>query len=236
MDPNQFDRFTRSILGTWSRRGVGRALAGLTLSAAAPPLLSIANAGAKKKKRSKPSKGNLCSSNGSHCKKKGKTCNAGNCLQTPFTIQAHWVNPNTDHDTYMFVPNEPGAALPFPYLDYSCRSSDAGAGFVYPFAYVDKDATGPGDEVTTVAFLLDGKTEYWIELAGDSPVGDLTVTLRNKNGNVVRSWSSPENGSTQSGWHVFDIQGERKSVTSIDQPVSGPLASGAHASNTKVCA
>jgi hypothetical protein len=87
----------------------------------------------------------------------------------------------------------------------------------------------------TVAFLLDGKHEYWIALDSESPAGDVTVDLRNKNGQVVRTWSSPGNSSTQSSWHVFDIQGERRSVTSIDRPISGFLPRVAHDPSSRVC-
>ena len=177
----------------------------------------------------------LCLSNGSQCKKASKHCAAKNCLATPFTIEARWSNPATDHDTFLFVPNDLGAGLPFPFIDFLCHS-DSGTGMHYPFAFVSQDARGPGDEVTTITLLLDGTYEYWMELAGASPAEDLTVTLRNANGRALRSWTSPENATAdQRGWHVFNIQGSTGSIISFDDLINDDLPTGAHDPNTDVC-
>jgi hypothetical protein len=196
------------------------------------------NAGGKKKKSRKhhgQSTKALCLSNGSHCKKPSKKCAAKNCLDTPFTIEARWSNPGTDHDTFLFVPQDLGSDLPAPFIDYSCHS-DTGTAQHYPFASISQDATGPGDEVTTVAFLLDGTYEYWIELSDLSPAGDLTVTLRNANGRVLRTWNSPENLTADDrGWHVFNIQGHTKSITAIDDLINDTLPGGAHDPYADVC-
>jgi hypothetical protein len=233
MDPSRFDALVKSANDPTSRRTLSQRVAALGVVVLGRVALRDR---AQARKKSRVGKGLLCSRTGSQCRKKGKTCKAGNCLKTPFTIEARWSNPNTDHDTFVFVPNAPGASLPFPYFNYNCRSDDTGAGQLEPFAYVSQDALGPGDEVTTVAFLLNGKYEYWMNLDYPAPAGDLTVALRNQNGNVIRSWKSPANpGQPKRGWHVFDIQGERKSITSINQMVTGTVPQGAHAVAIRVC-
>ncbi len=238
MDANHFDRITRTVrsrltVSTRRRtllRGAG-ALGAAVLGGAA----LLDSAAARKKNRSKKSKGDLCLNNGSHCRTKSKKCKAGNCLQTPFSIEATWGNPSSQHDTFLFVPNAPGATLPFPYLDYGCHSGEVGGGDLYPFAFVSQDAKGPGPEITFVAFLMDGKYEFWMQLDHPAPAGELTVTLRNPNGNVIRSWSSPENLTGDRAWHVFDIQGERRSITSVNTAPGVDLPGIAHASSTMVC-
>jgi hypothetical protein len=192
-----------------------------------------------KKKKSKKhhgqSKKALCLSNGSHCKKAGKKCKAKNCLATPFTIEARWSNAASDHDTYLFVPNDIGRDLPSPYIDANCQS-DTGEALRYPFAFVSQEAEGPGDEVTTIAFLLDGTYEYWIKLEESTAAGDLTVILRNASGRVLRIWSSPENAVPDDrGWHVFNIQGQTKSITSIDDVINGKPPGSVHDPYTDVC-
>ena len=190
----------------------------------------------KKKKKKKPCT-DCCLANGKLCTKASTTCKPKNCLSTPFTIEARWNNPDTDHDTYFFVPNQSGATLPSPFIDYSCNPVDSDCeNDVYPFICVSKDATGPGDEITTVRRLIAGKCEYWIELHEPSPAGDLTVTLRDKSGRVVRSWISPANPSPDDeiGWHVFDIDGSTGSIASVNQTVNSELPE-AHTPNTDVC-
>ncbi len=221
-----------------SRRGLLRGAAAAAFGLAGARFPGLAAARNKKKRSRKKRNGDLCLNNGSRCRTKGGSCQAGNCLQAPFTIAARWNNASTDHDTYLFVPNAPGATLPSPFIDIFCNSADTGGGGLYPFAFVSQDATGPGDEVTTVASLLNGRYEYWIELAGSAPAGDLTVELRNRNGQVVRSWISPANStSSDFGWHVFDIQGSTRSITSIDSPglPIGSLPKAAHDPASNVC-
>lgn len=228
MDADRFDRIARTLFSRFAGRIERRVLLRRAAALGAAPLgrVMLPKAAAAK---------TLCLKNGSRCKKKGKKCKAGNCLKTPFTIEARWSNPSSDHDTYVFVPNAPGASLPFPYFNYNCRSDDAGDGQLEPFAYVSQDARGPGDEVTTVAFLLNGKYEYWMNIDSLAAAGELTVALRNPNGRVVRSWSSPANPSPARGWHVFDIQGDRKSITSFNRLIDEALPAGAHAVATRVC-
>lgn len=232
MDADRFDALTHALTTARSRRGALATLLGGTLGLLG--LIETAgNKGKGKKKRKR--KQDLCLNDGSRCKKESKQCSANFCLKTPFTIEARWSNPDTDHDTYLFLPNAPGAALPSPYLDYSCGSSSTNAGTVYPFAFVSQDATGPGDEVTTVKKLLTGTYEYWIELAESAPPRELTVTLRNANGKAIRSWLSPANPSVQVGWKVFNIEGDSRRITSIDLLINSDLADGAYAPNTDVC-
>ena len=68
----------------------------------------------------------------------------------PLTIEAVWAS-DRDHDTYLFIPNEAGSTLPAPWINYYCFPENSGCeDNVYPFACVSQDATGPGDEITTV--------------------------------------------------------------------------------------
>jgi hypothetical protein len=234
MDAHHCNVFARFVNSSFTSRIKRRFLLGRVMAAGAAVLggaMLPESAAAKKKKRSKTGKGDLCLSNGSRCKKKGKKCKAGNCLKTPFTIEAHWSS-NIDHDTYVFVPNAPGASQPSPYIGYDCDSARTNAGTLYPFAFVSQDATGPGDEVTMVKKLLAGTYEHWIDLE-PAPAGDLTVTLRNANGKVVRSWDSPANPDSETApWHVFDIQGPTKRITSIDEL---PGSYGHDGNTTDVC-
>jgi hypothetical protein len=236
MEKRRFDRLSRWLVRSESRRSTLRALgAGVLVSGLGG--LGLGEALARKKKGKKKCK-DCCLANGSQCNKTNSKCKAKHCLSTPFTIEAHWTNPGSDHDTYLFVPNQAGASLPAPFIDYYCNASESACeSDLYPFTCVSKDAAGPGDELTTVRKLLPGTYEYWIELNNSSPAGDLTVTLRRPNGSVVRSWSSPPNPSVadQIGWHVFDIGGKRGSIVSIDQTIAGDVPDGAHDPNTHVC-
>jgi hypothetical protein len=180
----------------------------------------------------------LCRRNGTRCKKKGKRCRAEYCLKTPFTIEAHWSNPNTDHDTFLFVPNQAGSNLPAPWISVSCNlfNSDC-EDDVYPFTCVGQDAQGPGNEITTIRQLLPGTYEYWIGLPDGAPLADLAVQLRNANGRLMRTWISPANPSATDGrgWHVFDIDGANRSITSVDKSFFGDLPLSAHIPYTNVC-
>lgn len=240
MNANRFDLLARSLTSRSSRRGMTRALAGLTLGGMLAPLFGMSSGEARKKrKKNKPKKkrGSQegCLPDGSRCSSTGRKCTADNCLQVPFTIEARWSNGASDHDHCLFVPNAPGAALPSPYVRF-CRGADTNAGTLYPFAYSSGDAQGPGDEVMTVVMLLDGTYEFWVELDGPSSIGELTVTLRNGDGRVVRAWSSPANTSTslQKGWHVFDIEGSGRSITAVDTLIDR-IFSGPHAQVTNAC-
>ncbi|MGH2616837.1 MAG: hypothetical protein ACRDJC_16500 [Thermomicrobiales bacterium] len=213
MDDNRFDALTRAVTASGSRRALFGAL-----TAGAGLLRGAAGAAGKKKQKRKKGK-NLCRADGSQCKKENKRCKAKFCLKTPFTIEARWTNENTDQDTVLFVPNEAGSLDPSPFIDQRCNSDDTNDGTLYPFAFVSGDAQGPGDEITTIRQLLPGAYEFWIELFVMSPAADLTVLLRNANGTVLRGWTSPANPdpSVQRGWHVFNIDGAKHSITSVDQ-------------------
>jgi hypothetical protein len=177
-----------------------------------------------------------CRKNGNRCKKRTKKCKTRYCLRTPFTVEARWSNVETDHDTYLFVPNDAGADLPFPYIKFRCSSQDTDDGTLYPFAFVSGDAQGPGDEITTIRQLLPGTYEYWILLYAPSPAGDLTVNLRNANGREMRSWTSPANSSLETvGWHVFDLDGATRNIASVNETIDDSLPFGAHDPNTDVC-
>jgi hypothetical protein len=137
----------------------------------------------------------------------------------PFTVEAAW-DTASDHDTFLFVPAPPGVEVEHAYINYFCNSDETENGTVYPFAFVSEDAGGGGGqnaEVTTVRALLSGTYEYWIEVEAKVPAADLTVTLRNFGGHIVRAWTSPANDSIdQLGWHVFDIAGPSGVLTSVD--------------------
>lgn len=70
MDPSRFDFLTRALSATPSRRGIARALAGLTLVGALAPLLGLSDSEAKNKKKKKKT-----------CRNCGpcQTCSKGTC-------------------------------------------------------------------------------------------------------------------------------------------------------------
>jgi hypothetical protein len=243
IDSHRFDQLARhlaSVSASTPRRTLLRSAATLGAALSGSALWSHAADARKrnKKKNKRKKKKGLCRTNGSTCTRKSKKCQAQNCLNTPFTIEAVWTNVNSDHDTFVFVPNEAGESFPSPAIDFGCNPEESACELdIYPFICVSQDARGPGDEVTTVRQLIPGTYEYWIELDDLSPAGDLTVTLRNANGRILRTWTSPENPNvnTQVGWHVFDINGQTKLITSIDQVIDDGLPDGAHDPNTDVC-
>jgi hypothetical protein len=237
MDSNRLERLTRKLSARVNASTERRTLlrgARFLGAAAVGASMAPGESGAKNK-RKKKSKKALCLSNGIHCKKAGKKCKAKNCLATPFTIEARWSNPASDHDTYLFVPHDIGSDVPSPYIDADCQS-ETGEAMRYPFAFVSQEAEGPGDEITTIAFLLDGTYEYWIKLEESTAAGDLTVILRSASGRVLRIWSSPENAIPDDrGWHVFNIQGRTRSITSIDEVINGKPPGSVHDPYTDVC-
>jgi hypothetical protein len=242
MDSHRFDQLARrlaSVFTATQRRTLLQGAAALGAALTGASVWSDETESRKKRKRRKrKNKKRLCRKNGTTCNKKSKKCKANHCLNTPFTIEALWTNVITDHDTFVFVPNEAGVTLPSPWITSSCNPASSNCELdLYPFICVSEDAQGPGDEVTTVRQLIPGTYEYWVELYTPSPAADLTVTLRRSNGKVVQSWSSPENGegNPESGWHVFNIDGQTKSITSIDQLIDDILPDGAHTPNTNVC-
>lgn len=235
MAAKRFDTLRRPLLAASSRRRMLGNLAGL-LGAGTPLALRAIAADAKKKKNRKCRK--CCRANGTECRRKSPACKPGNCLAPPFAIEARWSNQVTDHDTYLFVPNEPGQALPSPQIGNFCNAVQSDCELdLYPFTCVSQDATGPGDEVTTVRRLIAGRYEYWIDVFGPAPAGDLTVTLRHQSGRVIRSWSSPPNPNVAQdiGWHVFDLDGAKGSIRSIEETVATNLPIGAHNPSTDVC-
>jgi hypothetical protein len=220
MHRNRFDRLAAAFGAAASRRTLLQEAVALGAAAVGGALVDDV-AAAK----------TLCRKNGARCKKKGKKCRAKYCLATPFTIEARW-NSGNDHDTVFFVPNKAGSNVPAPFIDYGCGPITTDCeDDVYPFACVT------GNETTTVRRLLGGKYEYWIELLYSTPLGDVEVILRNANGRLVRSWSSPPNPNPggELGWHVFDIDGASRSITSVDALINSDLPNGAHTPNTNVC-
>lgn len=235
MYASRFVSLLRSRTAGSSRRRILHGLIGAAVGLGSGRLPHDARAKKKNKKLKRNGAG--CRKDGSHCTKESKTCKAAYCLTTPFTIEARWSNATSDYDTFLFVPNAAGASVPSPFINHQCNGDETDAGTLYPFAFVSRDARGPGDEVTLVLKLLRGAYEYWIRLDNPSPPNDLTVLLRNANGRVIRSWTNPENTSTsvQQGWHVFDIESESRGITSVDRLIEETLSEGAHDPSTLAC-
>lgn len=223
MDTNRFDGLTRSLRNGLTRRGALGMLAGATLGQGA--------AAARKKKKPRKKCRNCCRASGSPCTKKNAACKPGLCPR--FTVTASW-DSDENHDTYLFVPNDEGASASFPFFDQFCNICEED---VYPFACVNQDAEGPGDEVTSIFKLLPGTYEYWLELDEGAPAGDATVTLRDK-GRLVFTSTNPANPSAEnvSSWHVFNLRGSTGRFTEIDEVVENNLPRAAHSQNTYVCA
>jgi hypothetical protein len=235
MDAARFDRLTRLATAVGTRRGL---LTAATLAGLAGAFRSQSGpdaAGAARKRRCN----NCCRRNGSACKRRSPTCKRRFCLRAPVTIEAIWTKPDTDHESYLFVPNEEGASLASPYIHDNCNPDNSDCEEdLYPFACVSQDADGPPGEITTIRTLLPGTYEFWMEVYTDSPPDDLRVRLRDRTGRVVRAWTGPETGSfDELNWHVFDFDGSTGRVTSVNQSLSEsflPLA--AHDPATFVCA
>jgi hypothetical protein len=220
MSSGWFDGLVASLRHGATRRGALGVLAG-TVG------LGLQAAPAKKRKKTCRT---CCRANGNPCTKKNASCKPGYCPR--FTITASW-DSDRNHDTYLFVPNAEGASLPSPFIDKLCNSCGRGP---YPFACVNQDAEGPGDEVTRIFRLLPGRYEYWIELSPDTPPGDVKVRLRDK-GNIVFTATSPANSddSAVGSWHVFDLDGRDGRFDKVDEFIQDNLPRAAHVPNTFVC-
>src|SRR5215212_1487716 len=121
----------------WSRRRVGQVTGYLTLA----PLLGLGSVEQAEAKQQ-------CRKLGAPCKKHGKRCKAKFCLSAPLTIEVQWANSDSDHNSFLFVPNEAGVSEPFPFITVStraCRGDGGNDGSLYPFATIDRDAQGPGN-------------------------------------------------------------------------------------------
>ena len=111
----------------------------------------------------------------------------------------------------------------------------------HPFACFEGVETRAGDEVATVHRLLPGQYENWSELAGATPAGWLTDTLRDRGGRVVRRWANPAHPEEEQAiWHVFAIDDRTGRVTSVGEVFGGdpsdPLLPGAAQDpETQVC-
>ena len=239
MDQHRFDTLARSLSGLPSRRHLLRGLAGAGVGLGAARLPAVTAAKGKRKDRDtgngKPKRRNgLCKKDGSPCRRPGKDCQKRFCLDAPFTVEASWTAGDAPY-TYLFVPPRDGTTGPSPYIDYSCTQENYACEEAYPFACVKEPGTDGTAETTTIYELVPGSYEYWIELF-DNPAAGVTVTLRNRNGRVVRRWTSLTKTSTaQQGWHVFDFDGDGR-VTSIDALATPePLPEAAHDPQTEVC-
>jgi len=232
----RFDRLARSLAtATVTRRRTllqGAAWLGASMAGG----VWIPDVTEAKRKR-KP----LCTANGSRCKHKSATCTTSNCLTAPFSVEAQWTGPNALYATYVFVPKEAGTTVPSPFISSSSNIACTPAASnceadIYPFACISQDAPGSGPAETTVRKLLKGTYEYWIYVINDSAAGAVTVTLRNAQEQVVRTWSSPVNPNNfYLSWHVFDLDGSAGSVKSVDTTNQNGMPGGAHFPNTNVC-
>lgn len=222
MDHDHFDTLARDMAGVSRRAMAGVLAAGFAAFAGSHTGAEVEARKRRKKKKKKRRQtqaptGPLCTPLGEACVDPGSTCQEQFCLQAPFTITASWSS-QTNHDTWLFVPPQNAATGPSPQIDYDCNPLKSRCAQAYPFACVDRDAAGPGNEVTTLHDLLPGTYEYAIAL-GVAPAGDVAVTLTDRGGRVVRTWASPAVSSALEGfWHVFDVDGTTGSVTSVDAP------------------
>lgn len=225
---------TRLLSGMPSRRDVLGALAAAGLGWG---LSGPGGAAAREPRRGKKRKRGLCRPNGSPCARPGKRCKKRHCLRAPFTIEATWTQ-QADQEVYLFVPPRDGATGPGPHVYSFCNPGNSRCEEAYPFACVNVDST-TGPEITTIHRLLPGNYEFWVELFGGTPAGEVTVVLRDNGGRVARRWANPANPSPtkQAGWHVFDVDGRDGRVTPIDaliEPKIG-LPDDAYTPHTLVC-
>jgi hypothetical protein len=212
MDARRFDSWTRGIGAPTSRR---------TLTAIG--LAAIAGGWSRPHALAARLR---CKKGGQPCKKKQKGCKPRNCtngLEAPLVIEANWTNSNTDHDTFLFVPNKQGNADPAPHIDMTCSSTKTANGSVYPFAFVSGDALGPGNEITTIKKLVDGRYEYHLQLDAQSPANDVTVRLMKK-GKALQIWRNPASPQ-EDHWRVFSltVQNGRARLETIDDIVDQPF-------------
>ena len=223
----------QTAFDAWTRRRFATAASGLSALVG----LGLAERGmAKKKKKKKKKAPGRCWIDGTSCGKEEKQCQAKFCLHAPFTIEAVWTN-DGGQGAYLVVPPRNAATGPGPYLNFACNDVNSPkCGTAYPFACINEDQVGPGDGVTTVHTLLSGAYEYWIQLNPETDEGELTITLRDKGGRVVQEWEAPANPSDDNvGWHVFDIDGKRGAITSVDDLSDQSLPKAARDPYTFVC-
>jgi hypothetical protein len=172
------------------------------------------------------------------CAYRGGCTGANPCapvrVTAPFRIEAIWSG-DPDYDTFLFVPRASAAASPGPFIKYDCNP-DSDCDVEYPFACVSQDATGPGNEITTVHQLLAGTYEYWIQVEALAPAGELTVQLV-KDGSVLATWYNPANpsGNQEIGWHVFNIDGATGQFTTAGETIDDTLPDAAHEEHEDVC-
>lgn len=215
---------------TWTRRRFGAAVG----VAALVGLGGLDSAGAKKKRRKRKSRGNLCTRDGQTCAREGNGCRREFCLAGPFTITAAWTATG-DHDTYLFLPQNARVG-PSPYIDWECSVDLALCDIGYPFACIEGGSDETGDEVTTIFQLLKGTYEYWLELVGTTAAGEVVVTVRDRGGRVVRQWENPANAlANDVSWHVFNIDGGPGTVASVDEVLNELLPKAAGLPITYVC-
>jgi hypothetical protein len=221
MEQNRFDVTPHALIPLPSRRAVLRGLAAAGLGWGVGRLPESAAAKTKRKKKRRKGKDQTpaaprCANDGAPCSNPGIACQERFCLQAPFAIEAIWAADDSDHDTYIFLPPEGGPTGPTPYIHFECNEGNSTCAVEFPFACVNRDAQGPGNEVATIYERPPGAThQYWI-LLDTAPAGELTIVLTDRVGRVVRAWTNPANaGSNRVAWHVFDIDGDGR-VTSID--------------------
>jgi hypothetical protein len=231
MDQHRVAIVVRLLSAVPSRRDLLRGLAGTGLGWGAAWL--AAGGEAKRKGKPKPS---LCKRDGTRCRREGNGCKAKFCLTAPFTIEARWAIDN-DHDTFLYLPPQNASTGPAPYINHYCNSTETTCPNrdTYPFACLNQDERFDGSEITMISKLLEGRYEYWFELQEHTAAGDVTVLLRDRDGRLVRKWSSPFNPSHEDeSWHVFDIDGKHGSVTAIDKLIDGE-GYDVHGPSTDVC-
>jgi hypothetical protein len=220
----QFVALTRALSGMPSRRHLLRGLAAAGLGLGVGQSGDDAAVGKKRnhknkkrRKKNRPPTGPLCTGRGEPCTDPGPDCRESFCLRAPFTIAATWQS-QANHDTWLIVPPKDETTGPSPQIDYDCNQTNSPCAAQYPFACVSNDDQGPGNEITTIYQRLPGRYEYWIS-SDPAPAGELTITLTDRDGRMVRTWSNPAITSAFiNDWHVFDLDGATGRVTSVDAP------------------
>jgi hypothetical protein len=239
VNQNHKGSVTPSLTNIPSRRDILRGLVSLGLGLGLPPV--PANTSARKAGKPKPkSRNGLCARDGSKCRKPGKTCKKRHCPRAPFTIEASWTE-SADHESILFLPPRDETTGPWPEIFSFCNPGNSRCAEQYPFACVDADVYTTGVETTTIYRTLPGAYEYWVELDSrpTNPNGEVTVTLKDRGGRVVRRWSRRADPAVSKlGWHVFDVDGRNGRVKSIDAVLTEEplyLPNGAHDPYTLVC-
>jgi hypothetical protein len=234
MDTMRLSRLARSLATVTRRRTLLQRGTWLGASMAGGVLMTD---GAAAKRKRKP----RCTANGTRCTQQSAACTTSNCLSGSFSVEAQWTGPNALYGVYLFVPKKKGTKDEGPFISnlstIDCTPAESNCeADLYPFTCIFQDDQGSGPAETIVRTQLKGKYEYWIYVIDNAAAGAVTVTLRNAQDRVVRTWSSPANPNNFNlSWHVFDLDGKAGSVESVETTNLNGMPGGAHSPNINVC-